>query len=159
MCEHAGRVGFALRKTGQRNWLLASKIPDSSSGDLYGRFGNLRNAQDGAGGRAVRKIVRESFVELLIVIDVLEVHLDINDVIHREAHGFNDFADILETLTHLSRKISGSGAAVAVWALAGDINIVAGVETAWSETNGRCRFRSTLREHGCCGKEHADNRQ
>src|SRR4029077_3776070 len=104
MCEHAGRVGFALRKTGQRNWLLTSKITDSSSGDLYSRFRNLRNAQDGAGGRVVRKIVREGFVELLIMIDVLEVHLGINAVIHREAHGFNDFGDVLETLTHLSRK-------------------------------------------------------
>ena len=80
----------------------------------------------------MRKVARKNFVELLIVLHILEVHLDINDVIHRESRRFNDLPDAVETLTYLSRKISGSGSA-AVRALTGDIHVVAGVETVWSE--------------------------
>jgi hypothetical protein len=42
--------------------------------------------------------------------------------------------------------------------LTGDIDVVAGVETVWSEMNRRFRIWRILCEHGYGAQEHADTR-
>ena len=128
-------------KLGKDTGLPATQVADSDGGHLHRGFRNARNAEDGARGRVMGKVLRKNFVEFLIVLHVLKVNLDINDVIHREARGFNDFADVIETLTRLSRKISREGSIGDAWTLPRNIYIVPGIKAVRTQINWRMSHR------------------
>jgi hypothetical protein len=77
----------------------------------------------------LEKVGGEDIVEFAIVRCVFEIDLNVDDVIHGEAGGFDYLFYVVERLADLTGEIRGSGAVGTVRALAGDVDVIAGVET------------------------------
>ena len=108
---------------------------------MQGRFRDPGNAQDCTRGRNLREIIGENFVQFAVLIYVFKIYLDVNQMIHREAHGFERASYILKRLSELIRKVRGSAPVLAARSLTRDIYIVPRLDCERTE----CMMRSLHR--------------
>src|SRR5271167_1815792 len=146
MGEHSCRVGLVRRDIGGGHRLLSAETANRDSRDLDRRLRYVGNAQNPAGGWLFGEIRGEDFVQFRIVSRVFQINLNINDMLHREPGGFDDFLDVVERLANLVDKFCGSRAISTARSLRGNINIVSGIHAIRAE--GIARNASCLRERG-----------
>jgi hypothetical protein len=108
--------------------LFVFEIADGDGVDLDLRLGEFGYAEDGAGRRSFLEIGGEGLVEGGVVVDVFEVHLEVDEVVEVEVGGFEDGFDVVEGLADLGGEICWSGAGGSVRALGGDIEVAIGFD-------------------------------
>ena len=113
---------------------------------MHGRFGEPRNAENRARRGNFWKIFGKNRVQFTVLMDVFQIDLDVDDVIHRKARCFDHASHIVEALANLLRKICRHGPIRAMRALSGNIHIVSRVHAGGA--GGITGNRHLLRHDG-----------
>ena len=137
--EHAPRESFVRFVIRRRDGFFAGEIADGHRGDLDRRIRIRSDAEDSARRRIFREVGGEGLVEVVVFGRVVHVDLDVDDVVHREAGGGNEGLDVVEALLHLVGEAGRRAAVGAVRALAGDVDVIAGVDRLGAEGVGLWR--------------------
>jgi hypothetical protein len=119
--------------------LLSFEIANSDGVDLNGGFREPGNSQDPARRRHLREILGEGLVQRFVTAHVVEIDLDINYVIHRQARSFDYGSYILERLANLIRKLGWSAPVQTARSLPGNIHIVSCVDSRGTQRLIRSR--------------------
>jgi hypothetical protein len=107
-----------------RNHCFASiQIAHGYRFDLNTWRGEFGNSQHCARGRDAEEILFEDGIEQREVVYVFEVHLDINNMLHGQAHGLDNCLYVFKSLGRLFGELAGNGAILATAILSRQINI------------------------------------
>src|SRR5258708_28660701 len=117
MRQHSERVRFVRLEIGRSNRLFSVEIANRDGGDLHGRFWKPGNTQDRTCRRHLWEVFGECSVQGFVSAHVVQVHLNINEVIHGQTRRFDNTSYILKTLADLVGKVRWSAAVLAAWPL------------------------------------------